>query len=41
MKKNYINPEVQVTELASMPLMQAGSPAGDTMGLFGTTGDQW
>ena len=40
MKKNYINPEVQVTELASMPLMQAGSP-GSTMGLFGETGDQW
>ena len=41
MKRIYNQPEVQVTELASMPLMQAGSPAGDTMGFFDTTGDQW
>jgi len=40
MKRIYNHPEVQVTELASMPLMQAGSPA-NTMGLFGTTGEQW
>ena len=27
MKKNYINPEVQVVQFASMALMQAASPA--------------
>ena len=27
MKKNYINPEVQVAQFASMALMQAASPA--------------
>jgi len=35
MKKQYIQPEIQVAHLASMPLMQAASPApaGDSMGL--------
>ena len=27
MKKNYINPQVQVAQFASMTLMQAASPA--------------
>ena len=43
MKKNYINPEVQVAQFASMSLMQAASPAGpgNTMGLIPQEGDQW
>ena len=41
MKKNYINPEVQVAQFASMTLMQAASPAGPTMGTNDIPGDQW
>ena len=44
MKKNYINPEVQVAQFASMTLMQAASPApvGDQMPIGGgDTNDQW
>ena len=44
MKKNYINPAVQVAQFASMTLMQAASPApvGDQMPIGGgDTNDQW
>ena len=42
MKKNYINPEVQVAQYASMTLMQAASPAGPTIGTYDIpTYDQW
>ena len=40
MKKNYINPEVQVAQFASMTLMQAASPA-DVFGIIPIEGDQW
>ena len=46
MKKNYINPAVQVAQFASMTLMQAGSggptPSGDQMPIGGgDTDQQW
>jgi len=41
MKKQYNHPELQVTELAPLPLMQAASPVGDTMGLHDIEGEQW
>jgi len=44
MKKNYINPAVQVAQFASMTLMQAASPAPAQTGLPITGGDtdqQW
>ena len=46
MKKNYIHPEVQVAQFASMNLMQAASPAGPSSGggLINSgipTDDQW
>ena len=44
MKKNYIQPAVQVAQFASMTLMQAASPApvGDQMPIGGgDTNDQW
>ena len=42
MKKLYIHPEVQVTDIQSTLIMQAASPAGDTMGVFSTdTPYQW
>ena len=34
MKKQYIQPEVQVTTLQTTIIMQAASPAGDSMGVF-------
>ena len=41
MKKNYINPEVQVAQYASMSLMEAASPA-NTMGVHSDIpSDQW
>ncbi len=40
-KKIYNQPEVQVAQFASMSLMQAASPAGDTMGMHDIEGDQW
>ena len=40
MKKNYINPDVQVAQFASMALMQAASPA-NTIGTYDIPGDQW
>jgi len=40
MKKNYINPEVQVAQFASMTLMQAASPA-NTFNMYNIEGDQW
>jgi len=41
MKKNYINPEVQVAQIASMTLMEAASPA-NTMGIHtDIEGEQW
>lgn len=40
MKKNYINPEVQVAQIASMALMQVASPA--NMNVHSDIpGDQW
>ena len=33
-KKLYIHPEVQVTTLQTTIIMQAASPAGDSMGVF-------
>ena len=42
MKKNYINPEVQVAQYASMTLMQAASAAGgNTMQFNNIEGEQW
>ena len=44
MRKTYNQPEVQVTEIQSMIVMQAASaPAGINMGINTdvTTGDQW
>ena len=44
-KKVYIQPQVQVAQLASMPVMQAASgahDAGDVLGIrIGTTSIQW
>ena len=34
MKKLYIQPEVQVTDIQTTIVMQAASPVGDTMGVF-------
>ena len=42
MTKTYIQPEVQVAQFASMSLMQAASPAGNTMGMSNiATDEQW
>ena len=42
MKKLYIHPEVQVTDIQTTIVMQAASPVGDTMGVFGDPVDiQW
>lgn len=44
MKTNYIQPQVQVAQLASMPVMQAASApdSGDVLGIkIGTTTIQW
>ena len=42
MKKLYIHPEVQVTDIQTTIVMQAASPAGDNMGLYGDPVDvQW
>ena len=42
MKKNYINPEEQVAQYASMSLMQAsGSPSGCSKLYDIETDDQW
>lgn len=42
MKKNYINPSVQVAQYASMSLMQAsGSPSGGSKLNDIETDDQW
>ena len=45
MKTNYIQPQVQIAQLASMPVMQAASgahDAGDALGIrVGTTTPQW
>ena len=40
MKKNYINPSVQVAQYASMSLMEAASPATD-MNIVDIPSDQW
>ena len=40
MKKNYINPSVQVAQIAAMALMQVASPA-NTMGMYDIPSDQW
>ncbi len=41
-KKIYNQPEIQIAQFASMSLMQAASPAGNTMGMSSTiTDDQW
>ena len=43
MKKNYINPQVQVAQIALESMVLAGSPApsGDTMGIIDSEGEQW
>ena len=40
MKKNYINPDVQVAQIALESMVLAGSPA-NTMGLNDIEGEQW
>ena len=40
MKKNYINPQVQVAQFAPMSLMEAASPA-TNMNIVEIPGDQW
>ena len=41
MKKNYINPQVQVAQIALQSMVLAGSPT-DTMGVHSDIeGDQW
>ena len=42
MKKQYNQPEVQVTEIISMSVMQVVSADGDSFNMFdATTDDQW
>ena len=41
MKKNYINPSVQVAQFAPMALMQAASPATDMNIHSDIPGEQW
>ena len=41
MKKNYINPSVQVAQFAPMSLMQAASPAATNMNIVEIPGEQW
>ena len=41
MKKNYINPSVQVAQFAPMSLMQAASPAATDMNIVEIPGEQW
>jgi len=41
MKRTYNQPEVQVAQFASMTLMQAASPANNTMNFNNIEGDQW
>ena len=41
MKKHYINPEVQVAQIALESMVLAGSPGGDTMGFNNIEADQW
>lgn len=41
MKNLYIQPEVHVTEIQSMVVMQVASPAGNSMGFHDTLGEQW
>jgi len=40
MKKNYINPQVQVAQIALESMVLAGSPAG-SMGMHDIEGEQW
>ena len=40
-KKIYNQPETLVVTIATLPIMQAASPAGNTMGFHDTLGDQW
>ena len=40
-KKIYNQPEVQVAQVALASMVLAGSPAGDTMGMYDIEGDQW
>lgn len=41
MKKDYINPSVQVVQFAPMSLMQAASPAATNMNIVEIPGEQW
>ena len=41
MKRIYNQPEVQVAHIALESMVLAGSPAGDTMGMYNIEGDQW
>lgn len=41
-KKIYNQPEIQIAQFASMSLMQAASPTGNTMGMSSIiTDEQW
>ncbi len=41
MKKNYINPEVQVAQVALESMVLAGSSANTTMGFQNIQSEQW
>ena len=43
MKRNYIQPSVTIAQVATMTLMQAASPAGNSMNVNSSipTDDQW
>lgn len=41
MKNLYIQPEVQVTEIQSMVVMQVASPTGNSLDFHNIEGDQW
>lgn len=40
-KKSYLQPEMQVVQLASMPLMQAQAVSTQSMGFQDIPSDQW
>ena len=41
MKKTYNQPEVHVTDIQSMVVMQVASPVGNSLGIHNVEGDQW
>jgi len=40
-KKVYNQPQVHVAQIALESMVLAGSPAGNTMGMYNIEGDQW